>query len=448
MKRTSVQTSKTLLLRVCGWLHAAILFWCFYPLAARIFHLEGQRAVLFVLAGFSLLFPVIASWYMVMRVKYLFLYLLSGVFFSLVYGAAGELVGASLGVAPYLSGGFFLLLSSVIFLIRAGMRIKKGRVQKALAELPSADLTRVDYSGLDVPLFLDAPSFVHWIYLAVHYLLGAFLKLSLCWHTIFYLFLADVFICFIYQFMDSFYTFLREHSSAANLPVRTMEKVVRIIFTIACVILVAFTLPSLLYGKEPMSELTFKEKEISGQWQTQTPAPDAGQADMPDLQDLLGDEEIKEPPRWLVLLSQALIYLTFAGMAAAALVIIYRVCRNAGKFFFSETEDDICFLERGFTDQNEGVGRRRLPFGRRLSPDQRIRRYYKKALRRGLKESPGGSETPHELENLAGLSRDETRQVLHDCYEKARYSAKGCTVGEAGMVRKLSLTFQERTPGS
>lgn len=107
MKRTSVQTSKTLLLRVCGWLHAAILFWCFYPLAARIFHLEGQRAVLFVLAGFSLLFPVIASWYMVMRVKYLFLYLLSGVFFSLVYGAAGELVGASLGVAPYLSGGFF-----------------------------------------------------------------------------------------------------------------------------------------------------------------------------------------------------------------------------------------------------------------------------------------------------------------------------------------------------
>lgn len=438
MKNTSVQTSKTLLLRVCGWLHATVLFWCFYPLAARICGLEGRSAVLFVLGGATLLFPVAASWYAVNRLKYLILYLLSGVFFSLAYGGAGELAGRVLGVRPYLAGGFFLLVSFGIFLIRAGMRIKKGKVQKELEELPTADLARVDYSGLDVPVFLDAPSFLHWLYLALHYLLGAGLKLSLYWHTVFYLFLADVFICFVYQFVDSFHSFLREHSSSANLPVRTMEKVVRIIFGIACVILLAFTLPSLLYGREPLSELTFQQREISGQWQMQTPAPVTGQTDMPDLQELLGGEAVKEPPRWLVFLSQMLIYLTFAGMVAAALVIIYRTCRNAGKFFASETEDDIRFLEKGFTDQNQALKKRRLPWSRNLSADLRIRKYYKKALRRGLKERPGGSETPHELENLAGLARNESRQVLHDCYEKARYSAEGCTAEEAGMIRRLS----------
>ena len=76
-------------------------------------------------------------------------------------------------------------------------------------------------------------------------MLGALLKAPFYWHMIFYLFLADVFLCFIYRFVDGFYDFLKEHSHYANLPVKTMEKVVKIIFAIACVILLAFTLPSL-----------------------------------------------------------------------------------------------------------------------------------------------------------------------------------------------------------
>ena len=270
-------------------------------------------------------------------------------------------------------------------------------------------------------------------------MLGALLKAPFYWHMIFYLFLADVFLCFIYRFVDGFYDFLKEHSHYANLPVRTMEKVVRIIFAIACVILLAFTLPSLFYGKEPLSTLNFEPKQASQEWapEPESFSPENG---MPDwLEALSGEDEPKEPPKWLVLLSQVLFYLICTGAVAAILVIIYRACRKAGKFFASGTEDEICFIEKGFNDQGKELKKQRFPWFKETSANMRIRKYYKKYLRKGLKQRPAGSETPHELEALAGFSKNGSRSLLHNCYEKARYSKEGCSASEADELKKLSL---------
>jgi len=435
-RKTTLVPSHTILLRIVGWLHALMLFWCFYPLAAEVFRLNGRTEKIFLLTGFFLLIPVILSWYGVMKLKYLILYLLASLLGSSAYAAFNGLLGFAMGINIYLTAGFSLLCSLFIFLIRGYGRIKKGQVQKMLKELPSADLARVDYGELEVPVFLDTPSPLHWIYFALHYLAGAVLKLSLYWHTIFYLFLFDVFLCFIYQFAGSFYDFLREHSGSANLPVKTMEKVVKIIFGIACVVLLAFTLPSLFYGKEPLSTLTFEEKEPLEKW-TPEPEPVAPKEEMTDWRELLtGDEEPREPPKWLVFLSQIIFYLVCVGTMGAILAAIYRACRRAGKFFASETEDEIRFLEKGFSDQQERLKKRKLPWPGNASANMRIRKYYKKMLRRGFKNQPEGSETPVELENMAGFPDGEGREFLHGCYEKARYSPEGCTAEDVARLKK------------
>lgn len=430
----------TFLLRTVGWLHALMLFWCFYPLAAQVFGLDGRREKVFLLTGFLLLLPIILSWYAVTKLKYLILYLLAGLLVSAGYAALNGLLGPALGINVYLAAGFSFLSALLIFLIRGYGKIKKGQVQKMLKELPSADLTRVDYSQLEVPVFLDTPSPLQWIYFALHYLTGAFLKLSPYWHMIFYLFLFDVFLCFVYQFMGNFYDFLQEHSHSANLPVKTMEKVVKIIFGIACVILLAFMLPSLLYGKEPLSTLTFEEKEpLEEEWMPM-PEPDAPQEEMADWRELLTEgEEPKEPPKWLVFLSQVIFYLICVSVMAAVLAAIYRACQNAGKFFASETEDEIMFLEKGFSDQQEQLKKRKLPWLRETSMNMRIRKTYKKLLRKGLKGRPEGSETPLELETMAGFSEGESREFLHSCYEKARYSNEECTAEDIGRLKNLPL---------
>lgn len=433
----------TFLLKAVGWLHGLLLFWCFYPLAAQVLRVNGPEQKAFLFSGILLLIPILLSWYAVMKLKYLILYILTGLLGSAGYGVINGFLGSALGINVYLTSGFSFLCSLLIFLIRGYGRIKKGQVQKMLKELPSADLTRVDYSQLEVPVFLDTPSPLQWIYFGLHYLLGAFLKLSFYWHMIFYLFLIDVFLCFIYQFMGSFYEFLQEHSHSANLPVKTMEKVVKIIFGIACILLLAFTLPSLLYGKEPLSTLTFEEKEAPEEEWLPEPEPVVPTGEAEDWRELLaGDEEPKEPPKWLVFLSQVVFYLICVSVIAAVLVAIYRACRNAGKFFAAETEDEIRFLEKGFSDEQEHLKKRKLPWLRETSVNLRIRKIYKRQLRRALKDRPEGSETPFELENMAGFSEGESREFLHNCYEKARYSAEGCTAEEAGRLKNLPFNFK------
>ena len=83
--------------------------------------------------------------------------------------------------------------------------------------------------------------------------------------------------------------------------------------------------------------------------------------------------------------------------------------------------------------------KQRFPWFKETSANMRIRKYYKKYLRKGLKQRPAGSETPHELEALAGFSGNGSRSLLHNCYEKARYSKEGCSASEADELKKLSL---------
>lgn len=69
-----------------------------------------------------------------------------------------------------------------------------------------------------------------------------------------------------------------------------------------------------------------------------------------------------------------------------------------------------------------------------LSPNMRIRRQYKKTIKKAGKYQPTGAETPAELEERNELSGDGMRR-LHDGYEKARYSRGGCTKEEAEALR-------------
>ena len=66
-----------------------------------------------------------------------------------------------------------------------------------------------------------------------------------------------------------------------------------------------------------------------------------------------------------------------------------------------------------------------------FSPNKKIRRLYKKTIQKADKIRPIGTETPAELEEKAGLSKDFKMQKLHTYYEKARYSKDGCTKEEA-----------------
>lgn len=55
------------------------------------------------------------------------------------------------------------------------------------------------------------------------------------------------------------------------------------------------------------------------------------------------------------------------------------------------------------------------------SEAQRIRRKYRKIIRKHRKDRPAPYESPIEIEVLAGLGEDEQMQKLHVQYEIVRY---------------------------
>lgn len=73
-------------------------------------------------------------------------------------------------------------------------------------------------------------------------------------------------------------------------------------------------------------------------------------------------------------------------------------------------KEEILSLVRKHTDNSEAA---------------RIRRQYKRTIRKHRKELPAPSETPTELEKNAGLSDDEEMTALHGRYEEVRYNRLG-----------------------
>ena len=62
---------------------------------------------------------------------------------------------------------------------------------------------------------------------------------------------------------------------------------------------------------------------------------------------------------------------------------------------------------------------------RKLSERERIRREYRKVIRRHRKDRPAVYESPAEIEQNAGITQTEEGIALHDRYETARYAQEG-----------------------
>lgn len=431
-----MKLTQNIILRILGWVHALLLFWSFYPPIAILEEFDRDTTIAYCLTGILLLFPVILSWYAVYKIKYLFPYLLFSLPASLLFAWGNGMLGTYCETSFYAWAVPAFLFSLALFLIRGYIKIKKGKLQKLLRELPTSDLERVDYSELSLPLFLDVPHPAHWLLFLAHYITGALLKESFYWHMIFALLFADIFVCFAHQFLTGFHQFLRVHSSTANLPVKTMKKVLGILFGTALIILLLFTIPSLLYGRELLSELNPKEIEEV------TPVLEKNEfqsvASVLKFPRSAAEADPNTPPPWLKLLFDILFCLFCVISCSLVLMVIYHACKNAGAFFSSETEDDITFLEKDFTEIAQPLGKKVHFLPRSLSADMQIRKYYKKTLRKKLNVLPKGTETPSELETNAGLNETGPKEMLHNFYEKARYSNETCTAKESETVRSIS----------
>lgn len=224
--------------------------------------------------------------------------------------------------------------------------------------------------------------------------------------------------------------FLRENGTLNRFPKRALErKNARNMAVLALVILLGAFLGYHLSPKDPaFGKLPSVEVEPQ-QWKyfQETEAPmDFGE---------WFPGEYREPPKWLVA-AEAYFYRFMQILIAAALLLgvgvgVYKVISGYRRSFQAVAGEE----KSQEKDLVESLKRERKPslrLWRRQSEEEKIRRYYRKWIRRASKATPRSTDTPEEVEHFAGV-RDEE---IHSLYEKARYSGKACTKEESGEVKR------------
>ncbi len=413
---------------ILSWIHAALLFFGFYPFFADFAGLTGQAFLRYSLLGFFLFIPAALSFILLKKIRWLPLYNALGFFLSLGLGLLeGYWASGLFRYSMQLTAVFTFLVSMLMFIVHTSSRIAHGRMKNDFLAL-HGDVAAFELEVWEVKNFLSAPSPVAFAWFAIFYLVGVLVKLPAFWHVAFYVTLADVFVCFMYKCLSSFTEFLQKSHKSANIPVTTIKRVHKIFFILAIFLLALAVLPSVLYNREPLSQL--EQKEIV--FDTVGDAPEIGEvqatSDPMEMAEMLEQASVglKVLPEWVGIAIRIFLWVLVLSTLCVFLVEIIRSIKNAILDFNVDDEDEIVFLDSEETDDTSSVPKQTKSAGI-LSANAQIRRRYKKLIKKTTKGMPAYWATPTELEAAAQIENASSTKTLHELYEKARYSKKGCT---------------------
>lgn len=408
---------KSYMLVLLSWIHDLLLFEGIYVFASAVQNIRGVALKFFVLEGMILLVPVILSWMVMRRCRNLWLFLMFSVTMTwAVWAFSGNVLT-----------GF---LTAFVFLFRCYVRLKEGEIRRNMRDLPGEAGAREGKETWELPTFLDTPRIIHCLLFVLMYLGVICLHRHDLIKPVLGLTAAELLVCLAYDYLERLGEFIAENDHVANLPAATMKKTGAAILLIGTTGLALFMAPAAFCDKEPLADLRFQAgnmEDMDVAVYEEEPETDYMMEELDELK-----SQAKKTPEWLKKLSEILSSLVLCAIIYTALRLALRAIRNAMEAF-SDNGDEIIFLGKE-EECLEGVRlrRKRPEKDRILSPDRKIRRFYKKMIRHALNEPPRGHETPLELELRAGLYEkgDWETDKIHRIYEKARYGKEGCSKEE------------------
>lgn len=421
------EKSPTLIL--LSWIHDILLFTGIYTLAAAIQNIRGQAAVLFLSSSLFLLFPLILSHIAVRRCRNLGIFLA----FSIAITWTMHAVCQNL---------LTTIFTAFILLFRIHVKIRQGEIRRKMQEMPGEAGANEDSKMWEVPTLLDAPRIPYCLLFAAMYLSAVSFHRQALLNLMLGLLGAEICICLAYLYLERLDGFVRQNIRVANLPAGTMKRIGNAVLLAGTAGLLICMLPAAIYHEEPLSSLHFEPAGMEGapeEIYEENTEPDYLMEELMRLK-----SQAKETPEWLKKASELLGILTLAGAIYAIIRVIFRYIRHAVFSFMEEDQDEIIFLknEEEFTPKKRRFMKRNEKDGLR-SPDRKIRKLYKRLIRRTLRETPYGNETPLELEHMAGLYALENTDIdtIHELYEKARYAKEACTKEEAKQSAQILSAF-------
>ena len=401
--------------KITEWIHASLILAMIFPLlycfGAKQPDMIGRNLYLKCLI---IIFPVIATDYVIDLCRGLLTYLISCALISAATAGLGWVIAGSLHqnflIWVYL---VILILESVFLMIS---RMTERLQRKSIEDDPSqSDPTRRPYIDS-----LRTPSFAVLIYFIAVYALAVNLNNpAVCNAALFSAAIYTV-ITVLHQYICETEYYLSLNKRTCNIPSKRIYGIgtgMVAIFLLLFIIVILpafFTISNRLYRdiRESTTLLKIDYSELIRESELEYEAQE------PLMEMLIAQNGEPEPtPEWLITLFKILETVVFTFLAALLLKAVYDTFRA-----FRGTADENGDIVEELEETNEGVKIKRLRISRRkLTERERIRKEYRKFIRRYRKERPARYESPTEIEMNAGIAEDKECKEIHRHYELARY---------------------------
>lgn len=410
---------RKLILKTAGWIHASLILAIITP-TLYSFGTERQDAIAETLYFKCLLIfvPVALTDLAIDRCKELITYLLSSLFIFTVTAALGFAAAGSLRQNITFWGYMLLLLFETFFVIID--RLMERLHRKKAAEAAKGE----DPSFRPEIHMLRQPAFVFLCYFPVIYAAALNMDNPALCNTALFSAIAYVPVLFLHRYVDKTEEYLSLNKRTCSLPSARIYGIGTGMLAMLLLLFLLTILPALFTTShrnyhDLRKWLTTLESDYV------EPVPEdntAGQGEEDFMKALMAEYgEPKPAPYWLELLSdliQAAVLILFAVLLLKKIRDTFRDFRGIN----DENGDIVEELERPVED----VKKISVPGTRRgLSERERIRRNYRKTIRRHRKERPAVHESPAEIEARAGIADSEAGRELHRTYESARYGREG-----------------------
>lgn len=403
-------------------LHVTFLFAPLYILVGSMAKLKGGDLVRFSIMGAFVIVPVVISYIILRKVKYLSV----SVFLTIVLTGAGFAFGFWYGdffhYGNVIMGAMNGMICLIIFLFRTYSKLTHNEMKEEFYAVHDKEELFL-LEPWEIESFLSKPSVVHWAWFTILYVFALAGKAHYALYEIFILFVIDVFICFICAYSDHFFEYLKQNHRVANMPVSSMRNVHRQILLVGLMMIFLFVLPAVVYHKEPLEHVTFPEKAaITFDVPQQEADYEKGQTE-PDteLALILAEYSQHEAPKWIRYMLDGILFLIAIATGFAMVYGVIHAIRGMARTFQLEDEDEVINLDEA--EETRVAIRKRNRLQERFSEKAKIRREYRRAIIKGTKGTPKQSATPTELELELEAHFEEKieNQGLHEKYEKVRY---------------------------
>lgn len=407
---------RKLIRKSAGWIHAtliiAIIIPLLYALGAEQPDTIGQYLFIKCLV---IIFPIVFSDLAIEKCKGLLSYLIISVLIFAVMGGLSWAISGFLQESVLLWGYIALIQCETIFVLLNRLMERLHKRREADDMLGENRDWRPSYS------ILREPSFYTLIYFAAIYVIAVNVNNPAVCNAVLFSAIIYTLITLLYQYICQTENYLFLNKRTCNLPSKRIYGIGNGMLAIFLLFLMIVTLPSLFtISHRHYRDLRGWASNI--EFDSAGPMPENNTESIgEDPMEMLIAEygEVKPTPRWIIALTYVMEIAVFVGLALMLLRKIYATFHDFRKAV-DENGDVVEELEDA-EDTDQSI-KRATPANRyKLSERERIRKEYRKTIRRHRKDHPAPYESPFEIETNAGIADSEDGRELHRNYERARY---------------------------